>query len=325
MKHRIVVTTHLPGDPVALLRADPIGREAEIVRNEEPRVLERAELLELVRGANAILPIIPDRIDGEVMDAAGEGLEVIANYGVGYNNIDVEAARARGVVVTNTPDVLTEATADIAWLLVLNAARGALAANHDLREGLWPGWHPTQYVGKDLAGKTLLIVGMGRIGLAVARRALGWRMRILYCARSPKPEAEAGPIDATRVELEDGLREADVVSLHCPLTEETHHLIDAARLGMMKSDAILVNTARGPVIDEAALAAALDRGTIHAAGLDVFENEPEVHPGIIENERVTLLPHVGSGSEEARRGMTAIAVENLLQALSGGVPPNRVD
>ena len=173
MKHRIVVTTHLPGDPVALLRADPIGREAEIVRNEEPRVLKRAELLELVRGANAILPIIPDRIDGEVMDAAGEGLEVIANYGVGYNNIDVEAARARGVVVTNTPDVLTEATADIAWLLVLNAARGALAANHDLREGLWPGWHPTQYVGKDLAGKTLLIVGMGRIGLAVARRALG--------------------------------------------------------------------------------------------------------------------------------------------------------
>ena len=325
MKPRIVVTTHLPGDPIGLLREDPIGREAEIVQNDEPRVLERAELLELVRDANAILPMIPDRVDAEVMDAAGKGLKVIANYGVGYNNIDVEAARARGVVVTNTPDVLTEATADIAWLLMLNAARGALPANRDLREGRWPGWHPTQYIGKDLAGKTLLIVGMGRIGLAVARRAVGWRMRILYCARSPKPEAEAAPIDATRVELDDGLREADVVSLHCPLTEETHHLIDADRLGMMKPESILVNTARGPVVDEAALAVALERGTIHAAGLDVFENEPQVHPAILEDERATLLPHVGSGSDQARKGMTAIAVENLLQALSGGAPPNRVD
>jgi glyoxylate reductase len=325
MKLRIVVTTHLPGDPIGMLREHPLGRDAEILQLDEPRAPKRSDLLELVRGAHAILPHIPDRIDAEVMDAAGKNLKVIANYGAGYNNIDVKAARARGVVVTNTPDVLTEATADIAWLLILNAARGAFTANRDLREGNWTGWHPTQYIGRDLAGKTLLVVGMGRIGLAVARRALGWRMRILYCARSRKPEAEAEPINATHVDLEDGLRQADVVSLHCPLTEETHHLIDAARLNMMKPESVLVNTARGPVIDESALAVALEQGTIHAAGLDVFENEPEVHPDILSNERAILLPHIGSGSDLTRKGMTAIAVENLLQVLSGGIPTNRVD
>lgn len=325
MKLRIVVTTHLPGDPIGMLREHPLGRDAEILQLDEPRAPERSDLLELVRGAHAILPHIPDRIDAEVMDAAGKNLKVIANYGAGYNNIDVKAARARGVVVTNTPDVLTEATADIAWLLILNAARGAFTANRDLREGNWTGWHPTQYIGRDLAGKTLLVVGMGRIGLAVARRALGWRMRILYCARSRKPEAEAEPINAIHVDLEDGLREADVVSLHCPLTDETHHLIDAARLNMMKPESVLVNTARGPVIDESALAVALEQGTIHAAGLDVFENEPEVHPDILSNERAILLPHIGSGSDLTRKGMTAIAVENLLQVLSGGIPTNRVD
>ena len=325
MKPRIVVTTHLPGDPIGLLREHPLGRDAEIIQLDEPRAPRHTDLLELVRGAHAILPHIPDRIDAEVMDAAGKDLRVIANYGAGYNNIDVEAARERGVVVTNTPDVLTEATADIAWLLILNAARGAFPANRDLREGNWTGWHPTQYIGRDLAGSTLLVVGMGRIGLAVARRALGWRMRILYCARSRKPEAELEPINATQVTLEQGLREADVVSLHCPLTEETHHLIDETRLDMMKPESILVNTARGPVIDEAALAVALQRGTIHAAGLDVFENEPQVHPDLLENDRAVLLPHIGSGSERTRRDMTAIAVDNLLQALAGGVPPNRVD
>jgi glyoxylate reductase len=322
---KIVVTTHLPGDPVGLLRTHPEGRDAEIVHLDEHRKPTRAELLDAVRGATALLPHIPDRIDAEVMDAAGPDLGIIANYGVGYDNIDLEAARERGVIVTNTPDVLTDATADIAWLLIMNAARGTLRANRDLREGAWSGWHPAQYVGKDLVEKTLLIVGMGRIGLAVARRAVGWRMRILYTARTPKPEAEAAPVGAVRVDLEDGLVEADVVSLHCPLTAETRHLLDERRLGMLKRGAILVNTARGAVIDEAALARTLERGDIHAAGLDVFEHEPEVHPGIRDQERATILPHIGSGSEDTRVAMTRIAVENLLAGLSGDPPPNRVD
>ena len=324
MSARIAVTTHLPGDPVGLLRAHPVGRDAEIVHLDVPRKPTREELLQAVRGAGAILPHIPDRIDAEVMDVAGSGLKIISNYGVGYDNIDVEAARERGVIVTNTPDVLTDATADIAWLLILNAARGMLQANRELREGDWTGWHPAQYVGKDLVERTLLVVGMGRIGLAVARRAVGWRMRVLYTARSRKTEAEDAPVNATRVELDEGLAEADVVSINCPLTEDTHHLIDARRLGIMKTGALLVNTARGAVVDEAALADALERGVIHAAGLDVFEREPEVHPGILGQERATILPHIGSGTEDSRKGMTEIAVRNLLAGLSGEDPPNRV-
>ena len=324
MTARIVVTTHLPGDPVGLLRAHPVGRDAEIVHLDVTRKPTREELLDAVRGADAILPHIPDRIDAEVMDAAGSGLKIVSNYGVGYDNIDTEAARQRGVIVTNTPDVLTDATADVAWMLILNAARGMQRASRELHEGTWTGWHPAQYVGKDLVGRTLLVVGMGRIGLAVARRAVGWRMRILYTARSRKTEAEKAPVNAVRVELDEGLAEADVVSLNCPLTEETRHLIDARRLGIMKNGAVLVNTARGAVIDEAALAEALEQGVIHAAGLDVFEREPEVHPGILGQERATILPHIGSGTEDSRNGMTEIAVRNLLSGLLGEDPPNRV-
>jgi len=325
MTERIVVTTRLPGGAIEMIRADPVGRDAEIVHLDEPTKPDRALLLESVRGATGLLPHIPDRIDAEVMDAAGPGLRIIANYGAGYDNIDVAAARERGIMVTNTPDVLTEATADIAWLLVLNAARETLAANRDLRVGSWPGWHPEQYIGKDLVGRTLLIVGMGRIGTAVARRATGWGMRILYTARTRKPEAERPPIGAEWSELDDGLARADVVSLHCPLTPETHHLMDATRLGMMKEGAILVNTARGAVIDEAALVEALDGGRLHAAGLDVFEREPEIHPGLIDHERAVLLPHIGSATEETRVALTGIAVRNLLCALNGAEPPNRVD
>lgn len=325
MTERIVVTTRLPGDAIGMIREDPIGREAEIVHLDEPCKPDRTLLLESVRGATALLPHIPDRIDAEVMDAAGDGLRIIANYGAGYDNIDVAEARSRGIMVTNTPDVLTEATADIAWLLVLSAARGMLQANREIRAGEWSGWHPGQYIGKDLVGRTLLIVGMGRIGMAVARRAVGWGMEILYTARTPKPDAEAAPMHAVRVQLEEGLARADVVSLHCPSTPETHHLIDAGRLGLMKEGAILVNTARGAVIDEAALVDALDEGRLHAAGLDVFEREPEVHPGLIDHDRAVLLPHIGSATEETRVALTKIAVHNLLSALNGEKPPNRVD
>lgn len=324
MKPMIVVTTRLPGDPVEQLRAHDAGREAEIIYLDEPRTATRQELLSAVPGATAILSEIPDRIDEEVLEAATDSLKIVANFGVGYDNIDVDAARERGIMITNTPDVLTESTADVAWLLMLMSARGALTANADIREKRWNGWHPTSYIGADIVDKTLFIVGMGRIGLAVARRAIGWPMKVLYNARHPKPDAEAAPIHAKRVDLDEGLAQADFVSLHCPFTAETKHLINATRLALMKPGSILINTARGPVVDEQALVDALENETIHAAGLDVFEGEPRIHPGLLEHPRATLLPHIGSGSEQSRNRMTRIAVENILAVLSDQTPPNRV-
>ena len=324
MTVRIVITTSLPNDPVGLIRSHPIGSDAEIVYLDETRPAHREELIRSVESADAILCNIPDTIDAEIMDAAGDSLKVIANFGAGHDRIDVDAATSRGIIVTNTPFVVTESTADIAWLLILSAARGSRQAETTLRNGEWPGWHPTTFIGKDLVEKTLFVIGMGNIGQAVARRALGWRMRILYNARDRKPEVENAPLHAEWREIDEGLAEADVVSLNCPLTEETHHLMDARRLSLMKTSAILVNTARGPVIDEAALVDALRDDRLHAAGLDVFEKEPEVHPGLLELENAILLPHIGSSGEGARRRMTETAVENLLAALSGEQVPNQV-
>ena len=324
MKTKIVVTTHLPGDPIKRLRAHDAGREAEIVHLDNQRVATRKELLAAVPGATAILSELPDQIDEEVFDTATDSLKVVANYGVGFDNVDVATARDRGIVVTNTPNVLTESTADVAWLLMLMAARGALSANADINADRWHGWHPSTYIGADCVDKTLFIIGMGRIGLAVARRTIGWPMKVIYNARTPKPEAEAAPINAKRVDLDEGLAQADFVSLHCPLTPETKHLIDAKKLALMKTTSILINTARGLVVDEQALVDALQNETIYAAGLDVYEGEPHIHPGLRDNPRATLLPHIGSGSESSRTRMTKVAVENLLAVLSGKTPPNRV-
>lgn len=324
MTVKIVITTRLPNDPVGLIRAHPVGRDAEVVYLDEARIADRETLIKSVKGAHGILSNIPDQIDAEILDASGDNLKVVANFGVGYDRIDVDAATERNVIVTNTPHVITEATADITWLLILATARGAQAAERTLRAKEWTGWHPTTFIGKDLVDKTIFIVGMGNIGRAVARRALGWRMNILYNARSSKPDVETAPINANWRDLEDGLAEADVVTLNCPLTEETHHLMDARRIGLMKSSAILINTARGPIIDEEALVEALDSGRIHAAGFDVFEHEPKIHPRLLELENAILLPHLGSAGECARKRMTEMAVENLLAALSGEEVPNRV-
>lgn len=324
MSKKIVVSTRLPNDPVGSIRSHPIGKDAEIIYFDEARVTQRSELINAVKGANGILCTIPDTIDCEILDAAGPSLEVVANFGAGYDNIDVGAAHARNVVVTNTPHAVTESTADIAWFLTLAVARRTRQGEEVLRAGQWDGWHPTAFIGKDLFNKTLLVVGMGSIGTAVARRAVGWNMKILYTARTPKPEAESAPIRATRVELEEGLAEADIVSLNCPLTDDTFHLMNADRIGLMKPSAILINTARGPIIDEDALVKALAAEQIYGAGLDVFENEPAVHPDLLTLHNVVLLPHMGSSGELARQRMTELAVENLLEALSGKTPPNRI-
>ena len=283
----------------------------------------REELLGVVRGASGILSILTEKIDAEVMDAAGDGLKVVANMAVGYDNVDVDAASERGIVVTNTPSVLDETTADTAFMLLLASARRLGEGERILRSGRWDAWGPMQLIGPDVYGKKLGIVGMGRIGTAVARRALGFDMQVLYSSRS-RNEAAERDLGAKRMQLDELLRESDFVSIHTPLTPETRHLIGAAELEKMKPTAILVNTSRGPVVDEAALADALENKHIFAAGLDVYEEEPEVHPKLLELENVVLAPHIGSASIETRNKMAVLAAENIVAVLRGKRPKNSV-
>jgi glyoxylate reductase len=292
---------------------------------EPDRVIERAELLEAVKGAEALLPMLTERIDAEVLDAAGPQLRIVANYAVGYNNIDVEEATRRGIAVTNTPDVLTESTADLAWTLILGASRRAGEAERYLRAGKWDSWSPEFMLGYDVHGKTLGIFGLGRIGKATARRARGFGMHVIYHQRNPLPAADEAEFDAEYVDKETLLEQSDVLSLHCPLTEETRHAFGAAEFKQMKPSAVFVNTTRGPVVDEAALADALQAREIFAAGLDVFEREPEVHPKLLECENALLLPHLGSATKGTRTAMGLVAVENVIAKLDGKRPPNCVN
>ena len=320
MHQRIVITRPLPADPASRLSAAGF---ANVWINPRDVGLTRGELLEAVAGAHAVIDTPFDtNINAEFFDAAGDKLVIVSNYAVGVDNVDVAEAARRGIIVGYTPDPVAEPTADATWMLLLAAARRAREGLDLARSGKWRGVRPFDPPGKRVIGKTLLIIGPGRIGCAVARRALGWNMRILYCARSQHPDVEQPPISAQRVSLEDGLREADFVTLHCPLTTETHHLINARRLALMKSTAVLVNTARGAVVDEAALVEALGNGTIFAAGLDVYEREPMIHQGLVEADNAFLLPHWGSTTDEDRRWMTETAVDNVIAALSGEPVPH---
>ena len=320
MTQRIVITRPLP--------ADPIGRLAhagfnDVWINPQDTKLQRAMLLEVIRGVHAVIVTPADMlVNAEFFDAAGSQLVIVSCYAVGVDNVDVAEAARRGVIVGNTPDPVTEPTADFAWMLLLAAARRAREGLDVARSGQWPGVRPLDPVGKRVINKTLLIVGPGRIGSAVARRAIGWNLRVLYYARSAHPEVEQAPINAQRVSLEEGLAEADFVSLHCPLTEETRHLLGAKQLAMMKPSAVLVNTARGPVVDEAALVEALRSGTIFAAGIDVFEREPEIHAGLLELDNAFIQPHWASATDDDRAWMTRIAVDNAIAALRGRPIPH---
>jgi glyoxylate reductase len=285
-------------------------------------VMPRGELLERVAGKDGLLAMLTDRIDDELLERAGPGLRVVANFAVGFDNLDLEACTARGVLATNTPDVVTEATADLAWALLLAAARRVAEGDRFLR-GLEPWiWGPEFFLGFEVHGKTLGVIGLGRIGQAVARRAAGFGMPVLYTARRRlAPEREAALGVAWR-ELDQLLAEADFVSIHTGLSPATHHLIGPERLARMKPTAVLVNTARGPIVDEAALAEALRAGQLGAAGLDVFEREPEVHPALLELDNVTIVPHLGTSTLETRVAMGMTAADNLLTALAGRRPPN---
>jgi len=315
----VAVTRRLPG------KVQVPG--AEIKMNRSDRAFTRDELLAFVTGASAIITWVSEKVDEEVLAAAGPGLKAVCNFAVGTDNIDLAACRKRGIIVTNTPDAVTEGTADLAWGLLLATARRLVQADRFARSPSYPAGGalgPDDYLGLDLTGRTLLIVGAGRIGYAMAMRSIGWGMRVLYTARSRHWNFELAPLAARRVELDDGLREADVVSIHTPLTPETRGLIDARRLALLKPTAILLNTSRGPVVNEGALVEALRAKRFFGAGLDVFEQEPKLHPGLAELDNVTVTPHIGSAAAKYRALMTEMACANASAVLGGKEPPNRV-
>lgn len=320
---RIFVTRPLPGLPLTPLQS-AFGDDAIHVYPGEDSI-PRADLLAGARNADAVLSLITERIDAEFFEAAGPQLRVVANVAVGFDNIDVAEATRRGILVTNTPGVLTETTADLTWALILAAARRTGEAERFLRAGRWTTWSPSLLLGVDVYGKTLGIYGLGRIGEAVARRALGFGMKILYHNRKPLAPAQEAALGARAVDLPTLLAESDVLSLHCPLTAETRHAFGAEQFRAMKRTAVFINTTRGPVVDEPALAAALQAGEIFSAGLDVFEKEPAVHPDLLACENAVLIPHLGSASQETRARMGAMAVENVRAVLSGERPPNPVN
>ena len=323
---RVVVLLDCVGDARALFRTafDLAGVPASIDLVPEANRLAPDELRTRIQGAAAVVTPLTLRVDAALLDAAGPSLQVVANYAVGYDNIDLAACAARGVTVCNGPPPMTEPTADIAWALLLGAARRVREGLDLARSGEWRGYDAQLLLGHRLTGGTLLIVGAGRIGAAVARRSLGWNMRVLYTARTPKPGIEAAPINAVRTTLEDGLAEADAVVVTTAFTPETRHLIDATALARMKSSAVLVNVSRGPVVDEQALAHALADGTIFAAGLDVYEREPTIHPSLVNLPNALLLPHLGSSTVEDRTDLTALCADNVAVVLSGRTPPFQV-
>jgi glyoxylate reductase len=311
---RVLVTRELPAGGL-----DPLlDGGHEIVQRDDDSQFTHDELCAAVADVDAVVCQLTDVINDEVLAAGAPRLRVVANVAVGYNNIDVAAAAARGVAVCNTPGVLDETTADLAFLLILAASRLASTAEADLRGGRWLGWSINQYLGRDVHGATLGLVGFGRIGQAVARRAGGFGMQVLHHTRR-----DTG-LPGWHGDLDELLAVSDIVSLHVPLTPDTTHLLDARRISLLKPTAVVVNTARGPVIDEEALGVALEEGRIFAAGLDVYEREPEVHPRLLAAPRTVLLPHIGSASQATRTRMARLACESALAVLRGETPANLV-
>lgn len=319
MNWSIHVTRRIPQAGLTIL--EKAGAAVDVSPHD--RSLTREELLAGVRGRDGVLCLLTDTIDETVMAAAGPRCRVLANYAVGFNNIDVAAATRRRILVTNTPGVLTEATADLTWAALFAIARRVAEGDRLVRAGRWDGWGPMQLLGQDVHGATLGIVGAGRIGAAVALRSIGFRMRVLYADGEQKPELER--IGARRVPIEELLRESDFVSLHVPLDATTRHLIDARALARMKPTACLINTARGPIVDEAALVEALRERRIAGAALDVYEHEPELTPGLTSLDNVVCIPHLGSATQATRNRMAVMAAENLVAALRGERPPNLVN
>ena len=312
MKKRVLITNDLPQIAYKIL-----SRQFQVTWNKRP--LSERQLVSKVRPYHALLTTLADPISSEVLQAA-VNLRCVANYAVGYNNIDIQKAKERGIWVTNTPDVLTEATADIAWALILACARRIPEGERMVRAGRFKGWHPLMLLGEDLKGKTLGIYGFGRIGKAVARRGRGWDMKVLYHQRHRESPAVEKAFRARYVSFEGLLKSADILSVNCPLSQETRHRFTKRELKKMKRTAIFINTSRGPVHKESDLAMALRRGWIYSAGLDVYEFEPKVSLELLRLPNCVLLPHLGSGTVETRHRMASLAARNIERVLSGKPP-----
>ncbi len=313
-KPNVLVTRMVPQENLDRLR-----ERFDVEVNTEDRPLTREELKAKVKGRDAILSMLTDTIDGEILDAAGPKCRIVANFAVGYNNFDLAAATRRGVVLINTPGVLDDATATLAFTLLLSVARRIVEADKYVRDGKWTGWAPLFFIGLDVDGKTLGVAGLGRIGKNMARKAAAFGMKIIYNDVRRDAELET-TLGARFVDKETLLRESDFLTLHVPLIPETHHYIGEKELAAMKPTAVLINAARGPVVDEKALARALKDKVIWGAGLDVFENEPKVEPSLLGLDNVIVVPHVATGTTETRLNMGRIAVDNIVRVL-GGQPP----
>ena len=307
----------LPDPVMAIVR-----ERFQLVQDPHDALPAPSALREGLCQADAAIVTLGDLIDAETLRAATR-LKILANYAVGYNNVDLAAARERGLIITNTPDVLTDATADLTWALLLATARRIVEGDALVRSGRWTGWSPTQLLGAEVSGKTLGIIGMGRIGQAVAQRATGFRMPVRYHTRQ-RMATSSLPREWEHRSLQDILGEADVVTIHVPLTPATHHLIGARELSSMRPTAFLINTARGPIVDEGALVEALRTGIIAGAGLDVYEQEPAIHSALAQLNQVVLLPHLGSATVHARVQMGLVCLENIQAVLDGRPAPNQV-
>jgi glyoxylate reductase len=303
---------------------EKLKREVEVELNSDDRILSKKELIEHLRDKDGALTSLTEAIDLEVLESAPK-LKVVANFAVGFNNVAIDSATKLGVAVTNTPGVLTDTTADFAWTLLMAAARRVVDADKFARAKKFKAWGPKMFLGHDIYGKTLGLIGLGRIGQAVARRAAGFNMRVVFHDAEPIAEGIIKELGVVRVPLDELLRVSDFISLHVPLLAETHHLLNDRTFALMKPTCVVVNTSRGPVVDEKALARALRDGKIAAAGLDVFEKEPDIEPDLLEMENVVLAPHIASASHETRLKMCMMAADNLLAVLQGTRPPNLVN
>lgn len=318
-KPNIFLTRELPPESMVRLR-----EHCNLTMNTEDRCLEKSEILAGIQGVDGLLCLLTDTIDDEIL-AANPDLKVVANFAVGFNNIDIDAANRRKVVITNTPGVLTETTADMAWALLMAAGRRVVEGDRFVRTQGWQGWGPLQFLGGDITGATLGLIGLGRIGRAMIPRAKGFDMKVIYWNRTRLSEDEENALGITYGEMDDVLAQSDYVSVHVALNDKTRHLIGQAQLEKMKPTATIINTARGPIIDEKALVIALQNGIIASAGLDVYENEPLLEPELYEIPNAVLAPHLGSGTIGTRTKMGNMAVENCLAACAGQRPPNLVN
>ncbi|MEJ2543189.1 MAG: D-glycerate dehydrogenase [Calditrichaceae bacterium] len=317
-QYKVFITRKIPEAGIRILKE--AGYKVDIHEASTP--LSRETFLQKIADIDAVIPMLSEDINKEAIDQA-PGLKVIANYAVGYNNIDVEYAQSKNIYVTNTPDVLTEATADLTWALILSTTKRIPESDQFVRQGKFMGWEPLLMLGDDVSEKTLGIVGAGRIGQAVGQRAVGFNMNILYHSPSRKKEFEA-KTGAFQCSLEELLEKSDIITIHCPLNDQTKYLINSNNITKMKKRSFLINTSRGPVVEENALAEALKNGHLGGAGLDVYEFEPEIHPELLKLKNVVLVPHIGSATKETRSAMARIAAENVKSVLSGNKPLNPV-